>query len=284
MSYSELYVSKSPLISEPGEPAVSVIGVPFDSTHSYRPGCRFGPDAIRESFNNIEVFFPELGADVESVPINDMGNLVHTVVAEKMLNMVGKVASEALMCGPVLFFGGEHLITLGSYMAFPPSTGYVVFDAHYDLRDSLADARLSHASYLRRIVEERGADSILHVGGRARAAAEEEFLKESGIRCITDAHVRAGEGPARLRDWISSFGKIYASFDIDVLDPGFAPGVGNPEPEGLESRELFGMVRALKDAKLAGADIVELCPPQDNGSTAAVAARIAAMLVAIASR
>ena len=284
MSYSELYMSKSPLISEPGEPAVSVVGVPFDSTHSYRPGCRFGPDAIRESFNNIEVFFPELGADVESVPVNDMGNLVHTVVAEKMLDMVGKVAAEASARGPALFLGGEHLVTLGSYMAFPSSTGYIVFDAHYDLRDSLAGARLSHASYLRRIVEERGADSILHVGGRARSAEEEKFLIESGIKCVTDEQVRAGEGPARLRDWLSNFDKIYASFDIDVLDPGFAPGVGNPEPEGVTPRELFGMVRALKDSKIAGADIVELCPPQDNGSTAAAAARIAAMLVAVASR
>ena len=261
-----------------------MVGVPFDSTHSYRPGCRFGPDAIRDSFNNIEVFFPELGADVESAPINDMGNLAHTVVPEQMLKMVGRVAAEASAGGPVLFFGGEHLVTLGSYTAFPESTGYVVFDAHYDLRDSLAGSRLSHASYLRRIVEERGADSVLHVGARARSAEEEEFAKESGLRRVTDGQVRAGEGPARLRDWLSSFGRIYASFDMDVLDPGFAPGVGNPEPEGLTPRELFGMVRALKDARLAGGDVVELCPPQDDGSTAAAAARVAAMLVAVASR
>lgn len=285
MSYSDLYLSKSPLISSPpGEPAVSVVGVPFDSTHSYRPGCRFGPDAMRDSLNNIEVFFPELGADLESVPIDDMGNLAHTVDAEQMLQMVGRVAGEVSAKRPVLFFGGEHLITLGSYMALPESTGYVVFDAHYDLRDSLAGARLSHASYLRRIVEERGAGAVLHVGGRACAAEEAEFLKESGIRCVTDAQVRDGRGPQLLKDWISGFGSIYASFDIDVLDPGFAPGVGNPEPEGLTPRELFAMVRAMGGARIAGADIVELCPPQDNGSTAAAAARVAAMLAAIASR
>lgn len=285
MSYADLYLSKSPLISSPdGEPAVSVVGVPFDSTHSYRPGCRFGPDAIRDSFNNIEVFFPELGADLESVPVGDMGNLAHTVSSEAMLEMVGRVAAEVSAKRPVLFFGGEHLITLGSYMAFPESTGYVVFDAHYDLRDSLAGARLSHASYLRRIVEERGAGSILHVGGRARAAEEAEFLEESGIRCITDGQVRGGAGPGMLRDWISGFGSIYASFDIDVLDPGFAPGVGNPEPEGLTPRELFAMVRAMKGARIAGADVVEVCPPQDNGSTAAAAARIAAMVAAMAAR
>ena len=69
-----------------------------------------------------------------------------------------------------------------------------------------------------------------------------------------------------------------------MLDPGFAPGVGNPEPEGLTPRELFAMVRAMKGARIAGADVVEVCPPQDNGSTAAAAARIAAMVAAMAAR
>ena len=285
MSYADLYLSGSPLMSGgDGEPVVSVLGVPFDSTHSYRPGCRFGPDAIRDSFNNIEVFFPDLGADLESAAIRDMGNLSHTVVPERMLEMVGRVAGEEAARRPVIVLGGEHLVTLGAYMAMPEQTGYVVFDAHYDLRDSLAGARLSHASYLRRMIEQRGPGGILHVGGRACSSEEARFLKESNIGCVTDAQVRSGEGPSLVREWASGFGRIYASFDIDVLDPGFAPGVGNPEPEGVTPRELFAMVRALKDARLAGADVVELCPPQDNGSTAAVAARITAMLAAIASR
>jgi len=90
-------MTKSPLIMNPNDSSESVaiiFGVPFDSTHSYKPGCRFGPDVIRDAFNNIEIFQPEFGVDLETVNINDLGNTKHTVVAAEMLQMVENITSE----------------------------------------------------------------------------------------------------------------------------------------------------------------------------------------------
>ena len=284
MSYSEFYMNKNPLItsSGEGEPMATVFGIPFDSTHSYKPGCRFGPDAIRDAFNNIEIFHPELQVDLETVNIEDLGNTKLTVVASEMLDMIRKITRELVEKNRQLFIlGGEHLITYGTYMSFPKETGYVVFDAHYDLRDEYADIKLSHASYLRRIVEERGSDNILHVGARAYVKEELAFLKENKIKTISDKEIRQGKGPQILKDHISTFDKLYTSFDLDVLDPAFAPGVGNPEAVGISSRELFDMIYSLENKKVGGVDIVELNPTYDNGSTASLAAKIMSTFIAM---
>ncbi|MDP6327532.1 MAG: agmatinase [Nitrosopumilus sp.] len=285
MSFLDLYMNKNPLItsSEDGtEPIATVFGIPFDATHSYKPGCRFGADAIRDSFNNIEVFHPELKVDLETANIEDLGNTRHTVVASEMIDMVKKITTELVAKQKQLFIlGGEHSITYGTYPSFPKETGYVVFDAHYDLRDEFADIKLSHASYLRRIVEDRGADNILHVGARAFVAEELEFLQENNIKTITDKEIRDGNGPKLLRDHVSSFDSIYSSFDLDVLDPAFAPGVGNPEAVGITSRELFDMISSFNETKVTGVDIVELNPYHDNGATASLAAKIMSTLIAM---
>ena len=284
MSFLDLYMNKNPLItaSGDGDPVATVFGIPFDSTHSYKPGCRFGPDVIRDAFNNIEIFHPDLGIDLETANIEDLGNTTHTVVATEMLDMVRKVTKELAEKNRQLFIlGGEHLITYGTYMSFPKNTGYIVFDAHYDLRDEYADIKLSHASYLRRIVEERGAENILHVGARAFVKEELAFLKEHNIKTITDKEIRQGKGPQMLKDHVSSFDTVYTSLDLDVLDPAFAPGVGNPEAAGITSRELFDMINSFENKKVAGIDIVELNPNYDNGATASLAAKVMSTLIAL---
>ena len=284
MSFLEFYMNKNPLItsSGEGEPIATVFGIPFDSTHSYKPGCRFGPDVIRDAFNNIEIFHPELRVDLETANIEDLGNTKPTVVASEMLDMVRKITKELVGTNRQLFIlGGEHLITYGTYLSFPKETGFVVFDAHYDLRDEYADIKLSHASYLRRIVEEKGADNILHVGARAYVKEELEFLEENKIKTISDKEIRQGKAPQILKDHISTFDKLYTSFDLDVLDPAFAPGVGNPEAVGISSRELFDMIYSFENKKVMGIDIVELNPTHDNGSTSSLAAKIMSTLIAL---
>ncbi|MFZ8937985.1 MAG: agmatinase [Nitrosopumilaceae archaeon] len=284
MSFLDLYMNKNPLItaSGDGEPIATVFGIPFDSTHSYKPGCRFGPDVIRDAFNNIEIFHPDLGIDLETANIEDLGNTTHTVVASEMLDMVRKVTKELVEKNRQLFIlGGEHLITYGTYMSFPKNTGYIVFDAHYDLRDEYADIKLSHASYLRRIVEERGAENILHVGARAFVKEELAFLKEHNIKTITDKEIRQGKGPQMLKDHVSSFDTLYTSLDLDVLDPAFAPGVGNPEAAGITSRELFDMLYSFENKKVTGVDIVELNPNYDNGATSSLAAKVMSTMIAL---
>ena len=283
VSFVELFMSGNPLItSSDAEPVATIFGVPFDSTHSYRPGCRFGPDAIRDSFNNIEVFHPEFQVDLESASINDLGNTRHTVVVSEMIDMVQKITAELVSEQRQLFIlGGEHSITYGTYTSFPKETGYVVFDAHYDLRDEYADARYSHASYLRRIIEERGSENIIHVGARAYVKEELEFLRENNIKTISEKEIRDGLGPRLLREYVSAFDTVYSSFDLDVLDPAFAPGVGNPEAVGIDSRELFDLIHAFEETRVVGVDIMELNPYHDNGSTASLAAKIMSTLIAM---
>ena len=285
MSYADLYLTQSPLIISPNndsEPTATIFGIPFDSTHSYKPGCRFGPDAIRDAFNNIEIFEPNFGVDLESINIQDLGNIQHTVSATEMLSMVEKTTTELQKNKTQLIvLGGEHLLTLGTYMSFPKDTGYVVFDAHYDLRDQYADMKLSHAAYLRRIVEKRGSENIIHVGARAYVKEELEFLKENNIQIITDKQIRDGEGPDLLKKATENFDSIYTSIDLDVLDPAFAPGVGNPEAVGITSRELYDMITSLQERKIIAADIVELNPSFDNGSTAALAAKMISTIIAM---
>ena len=278
-------MTKSPLIINPNdnsEPVAVIFGVPFDSTHSYKPGCRFGPDAIRGTFNNIEIFQPEFGVDLEVVNINDLGNTKHTVVATEMLQMVENITSELKkQSKQMIILGGEHLITLGSFTCFPKDTGYVVFDAHYDLRDQYADIKLSHAAYLRRIVEKRGSENIVHVGARAFVKEELAFLKEHNITTVSDKEIRNGNGAKLLKDVTSTFDSLYVSIDLDVLDPAFAPGVGNPEAVGISSRELYDLITTLQNKKIVAADIVELNPTYDNGSTASMAAKMIATIIAM---
>ena len=285
MSFLDLYMNRNPMITASGddsEPVATVFGIPFDSTHSYKPGCRFGPDVIRDAFNNIEIFHPQFGIDLEAVNIEDLGNTTHTVVASEMIDMVGKITKELVATNRQLFIlGGEHSLTYGTYMSFPKETGYVVFDAHYDLRDEYANTKLSHAAYLRRIVEKRGAGNILHVGARAFVKEELEFLKEHNIKTISDRQVREGKGPQLLKEFASSFDSMYTSFDLDVLDPAYAPGVGNPEAAGMTSRELFDLIYSLENKKVTGVDIVELNPQYDNGATASIAAKIMSTLIAM---
>ena len=278
-------MTNSPLIISPNEnskPVATIFGVPFDSTHSYKPGCRFGPDAIRDAFNNIEIFQPEFGVDLEVEAISDLGNTKHTVVAAEMLQMVKNVTSELKKQDKqIIILGGEHLITLGSFTCFPKDTGYVVFDAHYDLRDQYADTKLSHAAYLRRIVEERGSENIVHVGARAFVKEELAFLKEHNIATVSDKEISNGNGPKLLKDVTSTFDRVYLSVDLDVLDPAFAPGVGNPEAVGISSRELYDLITTLQNKKIVAADMVELNPTYDNGSTAAMAAKMIATIIAM---
>jgi len=278
-------MTNSPLIISPNEnskPVATIFGVPFDSTHSYKPGCRFGPDAIRDAFNNIEIFQPEFGVDLEVEAISDLGNTRHTVVAAEMLQMVKNVTSELKKQDKqIIILGGEHLITLGSFTCFPKDTGYVVFDAHYDLRDQYADIKLSHAAYLRRIIEKRGSENIVHVGARAFVKEELVFLKEHNITTVSDKEIRNGDETKLLKDITSTFDSLYVSIDLDVLDPAFAPGVGNPEAVGISSRELYDLITTLQNKKIVAADIVELNPTYDNGSTASMAAKMIATIIAM---
>ena len=132
MSYSDLYLTSSPKIISPAddsEPVATLFGIPFDSTHSYKPGCRFGPDVIRDAFNNIEIFMPEFGVDLEQVNIKDLGNLEHTVVAQNMIDMVRKTTYE-------LKDTSNQLIILGGGCGYMSILGIPMFILSIALTES----------------------------------------------------------------------------------------------------------------------------------------------------
>ena len=287
MSFRALWLTPSPSISnllKDQEPKASIFGVPFDATSTYRAGSRFAPNAIRDAFLNIEVYFRDLDVDLEEVCIEDLGNLKQTGSVQSMVVAVQKVTSELLQQNKLpAILGGEHTLTYASYLATGSST-LVVFDAHLDLRDEFADMRLSHATYLRRLLEEDSAAEAIVIGARAAAKEEWEFAEQRKVKIIPPPEDQS------LDDYVkkvrSSVGQrsIYLSIDLDVVDPAYAPAVGNPEPAGFTSRELLAILGALRGCRFLGFDIVELDPLLDTGASAALAAKILALLIALASK
>ena len=125
------------------DPTVCLLGAPYDSTSTYRPGCKFGPNAIREAFLNVEVYFPDLDIDVEKIPLDDLGNLVHCADVNEQVKMIKTVVSELISEGAVPgILGGEHTISLPIYNALPDDVGFLVFDAHFDLREEYSGLTL----------------------------------------------------------------------------------------------------------------------------------------------
>lgn len=281
------YLSTAPLVTltTPGRAAaVQLIGLPFDGTSTYRGGSRFGPDAIRAAFWNIEVYSRPLDVDLEELSLQDRGNVRHTARIEEMLTMGEATARESVAAGLVpAVLGGEHSITFGTFSAMPPRTALLVFDAHLDLRDEYDDLPMMHATYLRRLVERRPGLQIVHVGTRAATRDEWRFAAEAGVTIITADQVHAGaagDGAARrLEAALDGVEGLYVSIDLDGLDPAYAPGVANPEPGGLSSRQVLQCLYALRGTPIRGFDIVELCPQYDpSGITAVVAAKFLAEL------
>jgi agmatinase len=176
-----------------------------------------------------------------------------------------------------IVIGGEHTISFGTIRSFPRDVGIVCFDAHADMRDEYLGEKLMHATFLRRIIEKVGADKVVHVGLRALCREELAFIEKNHVRHFSMHDLRrhdVEEDTRLIRRAISSFGKLYVTVDMDVFDPGFAPGVGNPEPDGLWPDLFFTILTALCDERLAGLDLVELSPNYDTGMTAVLAAKI----------
>ncbi len=279
MSYKDLFLTSEPLITvikEGMEPIVKIFGVPFDSTVTFRPGARFGPNAIRQAYMNIEVYSLFLDVDLESLSLLDLGNLKLTNDVDDMVYSVEKVVRELVQEGVTFgILGGEHTLTFGAYLSMPKDTALIIFDAHLDLRDEFAGLKLSHATFLRRLTDKVGTESIIHIGSRAASRDEWKIADKIRLSLISLQTIRTiPNAEMLLLDFLKDFENVYVSIDLDALDPSFAPGVGNPEPDGLSLHKLLEFLYSLKGKKIIGFDIVELTPLYDSGITAVVAAKL----------
>lgn len=285
MSNADLFVSQSNVfngIQQPLEKSKYVIlGVPFDATSTYRTGARFGPNAIRQASLNIETFSFRSNFDSENLPLIDLGDLHVSSDAKKTLDMLSLVSRELFEKEKLpITIGGEHTLTLGVLKGLKSrskKTALVVFDAHLDMRKEFLGLNLSHTTFMRLINENIKPATIIEVGTRAICEEELNYSKKNGIEIITSNQIRkkgSNEVKNEIKKAISSYDNIYLSVDMDVLDPAYAPGVQNPEPEGIETYRLLDIVCSLCDNRTIGFDIVEVTPIYDNGISAITASKI----------
>ena len=259
---------------------VVILGVPYDRTTSYRPGTRFGPNAIREASWNFESYLFDHGVDLTDIDTFDMGDTGEFGSVEEMYHEVHSVAKSIVDDGKFpLTLGGEHSVSPPIVTSFPRNTGVVVVDAHLDFRDEYLGWKYSHACASRRFAEHVGVENVMQIG--IRSVAEEDMENAKGLEFI-DAYYVADNGieqaVRRIEDRLGKK-KIYLSIDIDGIDPAYAPGTGTPEPFGLTPLQVKRLISRLS-SRLVGADIVEVSPPYDNGNTSALAARLAREIIA----
>jgi agmatinase len=263
---------------------VAVVGVPFDSGVSYRPGARFGPNAVREASRLLRPYHPGLDvAPFAAQQVADAGDIACNPFAiDEAVETIEHAAGQLQDGGARLVtLGGDHTIALPLLRAVARRHGPVAlvhFDAHLDTWDTYFGAKYTHGTPFRRAVEEGLVDTeaLSHVGTRGPLYGRRDLSEDRrlGFGIVTAADVmRRGvtETVETLRDRIADR-PLYVSVDIDVLDPAHAPGTGTPEAGGLTSRELLEILRGLAGANLIGADVVEVAPAYDHAEITSVAA------------
>jgi agmatinase len=291
---------KLPWITDPAELRrrevdVAIIGAPFDDAVTHRPGARFGPRAIRAaqytsgSINSLQL-------DVEPfeiLTVVDAGdaNIVpawidraHALIYRKVLEVAGSGAIPIVL-------GGDHSITWPSATAVaevrrPGSIGIVHFDAHADTAADDWGVLSGHGTPMRRLIESGAVKgkNFVQVGLRGYWPPVEtfEWMKEQGLRYhfMREIEERGAEAviAQAIDEALDGPDFVYLSLDIDVIDPGMAPGTGTPEPGGMLSREVLRAIRQIVAAvDLAGMDIVEVSPPYDHAEVTAMAANRVAL-------
>ena len=271
--------------AEYNESEIVLFGAPFDSTTSYRPGARFGSQAIRNESYGLETYSPYQGKDLTDYKIFDSGDLELCFGSSEMaLSDIQKRAEEILKAGKFpLLLGGEHLVTLGAVRAAAakyPDLHIIHFDAHADLRDDYLGAKLSHACVLRRCHEIVG-DGHIHQFC-IRSGEREEFQFASRH---TDFHPFTFDGlEETVRELKEKQVPVYFTIDLDCMDPSVFPGTGTPEAGGVSFLELLKAIRTVSQANLVGADVNELAPMLDTSgvSTATACKVLRELLLAIA--
>jgi agmatinase len=276
---------------------VAVVGVPFDSGVSYRPGARFGPAHIRQSSRLLRPYNPALNRmPFASQQVVDAGDIDCNPfnIPEALAAIEEQVGALTQGGRRVVTLGGDHTIALPILRALHRQYGEITvvhFDAHLDTWNSYFGIDTTHGTPFRRASEEGliNTRTSVHVGTRGPlySATDLSDDEELGFQVISSVDVQdrgMDWGLQRLRDRVGDT-PIYISIDIDVLDPAHAPGTGTPEAGGLTSRELLGFVRSFASLNVVGADVVEVAPAYDHAEiTGIAAAHVAYELLSVMAR
>ena len=276
--------ARLPRIDQVEHADVAVVGVPFDSGVSYRPGARFGPAAVREASRLLRPYHPDLDVSpFEAKQVVDAGDIaVNPFNIGEAIETLQQEAEALTANGTRLVtIGGDHTIALPLLRAAAKQHGPVAllhFDAHLDTWDTYFGEPYTHGTPFRRASEEGILDTsaLSHVGTRGPLYGKRDLEEDRrlGFGIVTSGDVlRRGidETVDALRQRIGDR-PLYISVDIDVLDPAHAPGTGTPEAGGMTSRELLEILRGLRDLNLIGGDVVELAPAYDHAEITAIAA------------
>lgn len=266
---------------------VVLLGAPFDSTTSNRPGARFGPRAIRQESFGLETYSPWLDLDLTDVHMMDAGDLeLPFGDCQGAKEVIHAGVAEVLGAGKTPFLlGGEHSVSLGAVEAALEKHAdlfLIHFDAHTDLREDYLGLRFSHASVIRRCWDLLGDGRIAQFG--IRSGLREEF---QWAKTHTQLQTFDFTGLDMLvRDLREKGTPVYFTLDLDVLDPGMLPGTGTPEAGGVSYRELMTAVQLVCSTNVVGCDVVELAPMLDSSgvSTATACKVVREMLLMLANR
>ena len=274
---------------------IAIVGAPFDDAVSHRPGARFGPRAIREAqYTSGSIHSLQLDVDAfDLLTVVDAGdaNIVPAWIERSHAMIYRKVREVAATGAIPIVLGGDHSITWPSATAVaevrrPGSIGIVHFDAHADTANDSHGVLASHGTPMRRLIESGAVKgkNFVQVGLRGYWPPVEtfEWMEQQGLRWhfMREIEERGPEAviAQAIEEALDGPDYIYLSLDIDVIDPGMAPGTGTPEPGGMLTREVLRAIRQIVGAvDLAGMDIVEVAPPYDHAETTAMAANRAAL-------
>lgn len=276
--------ARLPRIEDVPRADIAVVGIPFDSGVSYRPGTRFGPSHVRESSRLLRPYNPAQDVSPFAIAqVVDAGDI--PVNPFDLTEAVSEVERAALALGEqvqrIVTIGGDHTVALPLLRAVAAKHGPVAvlhFDAHLDTWDTYFGAPITHGTPFRRASEEGLIDltASCHVGTRGPLYSKQDLEDDErlGFSIVSSEYIEEHGVEAGIARILQRIGDkpLYVSIDIDVLDPAHAPGTGTPEAGGLTSRELLRILRALKSQNIVGADVVEVSPAYDHAQITGIAA------------
>ncbi len=261
-----------------------ICGVLFDGTSSFRTGSRWAPEAIRKGSYNFESYDYDYDCDLANIPVHDMGDVEFGNACD-MIAELQPIVLRVIRDGKVpIILGGEHSVTLPCIKALAQETNVtaVVFDAHLDLRECYLGNKYGHASVSRNILN--CSIPLIQIGVRSGTREEYQYAHEKSIFFTADQIRQDGiENVLNSVSRLLQNTSVYLSVDVDVLDPAYAPGVGNPEPYGLTLLELRAAIRRLAPLT-SGFDIVEVTPDYDMGMSAIIGAKVVRDFIAAHSK